>query len=104
MKKIKEIGEKIQKLQQENIDTLLDDRDERAGVKFNDAELIGIPLRVTIGSRSLKKGVVEVNISDQLEDKAELQCVCRKINNGNIQLFPILSTGQDEVKENNSLR
>lgn len=49
-------------------------------------------------------GVLEVNISDQLEEKAELQCVCRKINNGNIQLFPILSTGQDEVKENNSLR
>lgn len=37
-------------------------------------------------------GVLEVNISDRVEDKANLDCVCRKINDGNIQLFPILST------------
>ncbi len=42
------------------IDTLLDDRDERAGVKFKDADLIGIPVRVTIGERNLKNGMVEV--------------------------------------------
>ncbi|MBI5118582.1 proline--tRNA ligase [Candidatus Poribacteria bacterium] len=44
------------------IDVLLDDRDERPGVKFKDADLIGIPLRVTIGSRSLKQGKLEVRI------------------------------------------
>jgi prolyl-tRNA synthetase len=38
----------------------LDDRDERAGIKFKDADLIGIPLRVTIGEKSLLKGVVEL--------------------------------------------
>jgi prolyl-tRNA synthetase len=46
-------------LRQEGIDVLLDDRDERPGVKFADADLIGIPLRVTIGDRGLKEGVVE---------------------------------------------
>ena len=42
-----------------NIDTLLDDRDERPGVKFADADLIGIPHRVVIGERNLKAGEVE---------------------------------------------
>ncbi|MBI5562691.1 MAG: proline--tRNA ligase [Deltaproteobacteria bacterium] len=42
------------------IETLLDDRDERAGVKFKDADLIGIPVRVTIGERNLKQGLVEI--------------------------------------------
>ncbi|MBI5492100.1 MAG: proline--tRNA ligase [Deltaproteobacteria bacterium] len=42
------------------IDTLLDDRDERAGVKFKDADLIGIPVRVTVGEKNLKQGLVEV--------------------------------------------
>lgn len=37
-------------------------------------------------------GVLEVNISDQVEEKAKLDCVCRKVNNGNVQLFPIMST------------
>ena len=41
---------------------VLDDRDERAGVKFKDADLIGIPLRVTVGQKLLVDGVVEVRI------------------------------------------
>ncbi|MBI00105.1 MAG: proline--tRNA ligase [Acidimicrobiaceae bacterium] len=43
------------------IDVLLDDRDGRAGVKFADAELVGIPLRVTIGSRGLESETLEVS-------------------------------------------
>ena len=39
---------------------LLDDRPERAGVKFNDADLIGCPLRLTIGERSLQENRVEI--------------------------------------------
>lgn len=39
---------------------LLDDRDERPGVKFKDADLIGIPIRVTLGAKGLEKGCVEV--------------------------------------------
>jgi len=42
------------------VDVLLDDRDERAGVKFKDADLLGIPLRVTIGSKTLARGMVEL--------------------------------------------
>lgn len=42
------------------IEVLLDDRDARAGVKFNDADLIGVPLRVNVGSRGLAEGIVEV--------------------------------------------
>ncbi len=49
----------LHKLTQVGIDTLWDDRDERAGVKFKDAELIGIPYRITTG-RSLKEGKVEI--------------------------------------------
>jgi prolyl-tRNA synthetase len=43
------------------VDALIDDRNERPGVKFNDAELIGIPYRVTVGPRGLADGIVEVN-------------------------------------------
>ena len=46
-------------LQAAGFDALLDDRDERAGVKFADADLIGIPHRVTVGDRGLRAGVVE---------------------------------------------
>ncbi len=42
------------------VDTLIDDRDERPGVKYRDAELTGIPWRVSVGSRDLADGVVEV--------------------------------------------
>jgi prolyl-tRNA synthetase len=42
------------------IDALFDDRDERAGVKFNDADLIGFPIRITVGEKGLKDGMVEL--------------------------------------------
>jgi prolyl-tRNA synthetase len=47
-------------LSRRGIDVLLDDREERPGVKFKDADLIGCPLRVTIGARGLKEGMIEV--------------------------------------------
>ena len=47
-------------LQAAGVDVLLDDRDGRPGVKFADAELIGIPLRVTIGPRGLENSIVEL--------------------------------------------
>jgi len=46
-------------LQDAGIPVLFDDRDERAGVKFNDADLIGCPVRVTVGEKGLKEGKVE---------------------------------------------
>jgi len=47
-------------LEAAGVEVLLDDRDERAGVKFNDADLLGIPLRITIGPRGLAAGKVEL--------------------------------------------
>ncbi len=47
-------------LHEAGVDVLLDDRDERPGVMFADWELIGVPLRVTIGERSLKEGRIEL--------------------------------------------
>jgi prolyl-tRNA synthetase len=53
-------GEELyQSLQRAGLDVLLDDRDERAGVKFKDADLIGIPYRITIGKKAAE-GVVEL--------------------------------------------
>ncbi|MDE0071806.1 MAG: proline--tRNA ligase [Caldilineaceae bacterium] len=49
-------------LMEAGIEVLYDDRDERAGVKFNDADLLGIPVRLTIGARGLKNGVVELKL------------------------------------------
>ncbi len=49
-----------QALQNAGISVLFDDRDERAGVKFNDADLIGCPIRVTVGEKALKEGMVEL--------------------------------------------
>lgn len=51
-----------QKLTELNFTVLFDDREERAGVKFADADLIGCPLRITIGERSLLEGMVEVKL------------------------------------------
>jgi prolyl-tRNA synthetase len=49
------------------VDTLIDDRDERPGVKFNDADLIGLPVRITVGPRGLEKGCVEVKRRSESE-------------------------------------
>ncbi|MBN2298423.1 MAG: proline--tRNA ligase [Deltaproteobacteria bacterium] len=47
-------------LKRRGIDTIIDDRDVRPGVKFMDADLIGVPYRITVGAKGLKDGVVEV--------------------------------------------
>jgi prolyl-tRNA synthetase len=58
---LRETAERIgAELEAAGIDTVLDDRDERPGVKFKDADLIGIPARVTVGPRALQKGCVEL--------------------------------------------
>lgn len=56
-----ETSEKLyRELQRIGVEVILDDRDERAGVKFKDADLVGYPLRVTIGSKTLANGQVEL--------------------------------------------
>ena len=54
-------------LQAANVEVLYDDRDERAGVKFNDADLIGIPIRLTVSKRSLEAGGVEFKLRRSAE-------------------------------------
>ena len=57
---LREAGEKLYRdLQRAGLDVLLDDRDERAGVKFKDADLIGVPYRITLGKKAAD-GVVEL--------------------------------------------
>jgi prolyl-tRNA synthetase len=48
------------KMKERDVEVLIDDRDERAGVKFNDADLVGLPLRINIGEKSLKEDKVEI--------------------------------------------
>ena len=62
------------------VDVLLDDRNERPGVKFADAELIGLPLRVTIGPRGLENGVAELNVrSDSQQSEIALDKVVEEV-------------------------
>ena len=58
-------------LRAQGIEVLLDDRRENPGVKFNDADLIGIPVRVTVGDRGLKKGIVEFKLRRE-EERGEV--------------------------------
>jgi prolyl-tRNA synthetase len=59
--KTAEVAEKLYRdLTARGLDVLLDDRDERAGVKFKDADLIGIPSQVIIGEKNLKDGLAEI--------------------------------------------
>ena len=60
-------------LEAEGVEVLWDDRDERPGVKFKDADLLGVPLRVTIGGKGLAQGGVELKPrSEKDPKKAEL--------------------------------
>ena len=72
------VAELEQALEARGIDVLVDDRDERPGVKFKDADLIGIPLRVTVGAKSLKRGGVELKPRTEPDPKrAEIVEVAR---------------------------
>ncbi len=85
-KRLNEVAENIyQGLQEKGIEVILDDRDERPGVKFKDADLIGIPLRVTLGNRFIKEGVVELKWRwseeiDLVGEKEVMDEVLKKLN------------------------
>ncbi len=51
------------------VDVIMDDRDERPGVKFKDADLIGFPLRVTVGRKAVEEGLYELRIRKTGEDR-----------------------------------
>ena len=67
-------------LQGAGLDVLLDDRDVRPGVKFRDSELVGIPVRVSVGARDLAEGVVEVTArADGQKDRVPLSGVTERV-------------------------
>ncbi|HVF50632.1 MAG TPA: His/Gly/Thr/Pro-type tRNA ligase C-terminal domain-containing protein, partial [Pyrinomonadaceae bacterium] len=80
---LRDAGERLYAdLRRAGLDVLLDDRDERAGVKFKDADLIGVPYRITVGKKAAE-GVVElfdraakqstdVNLTDAVERVQQL--------------------------------
>lgn len=72
-------------LTESGIETVLDDRKERAGVKFKDADLIGYPIRITIGPRQLKEGNVEITVR---ESKEQIVVPVAEVHN---QLLTLLS-------------
>jgi prolyl-tRNA synthetase len=56
-----ELAERFyRELTEKGMEVLMDDRDERAGVKFKDADLIGIPTQIILGEKNLKDGFVEI--------------------------------------------
>ena len=62
------------------IDVMLDDRDERPGVKFNDAELIGIPYRITVGKKA-NEGIVEFKgRTDEKAQEISIEELLNKVN------------------------
>lgn len=66
--KIRAISNRIyEQLESAGYEVLMDDRDERAGVKFKDADLIGIPIRVTVGEKTLANNIVEVKLRGEKE-------------------------------------
>ena len=61
------------RLETSGVDVIVDDRAERPGVKFKDADLIGFPVRVVVGAKGLKAGGIEIKRRD--EDKSQLKIV-----------------------------
>jgi prolyl-tRNA synthetase len=81
------------KLQAEGVEALLDDRDERPGVKFKDADLLGIPLRIVVGKKGLAGGKVELKARKDKELSmvavAELvPTVVAAVNAAGVRLMP----------------
>lgn len=74
------IAEKLyESLKAQRVEVLLDDRNERAGVKFTDADLIGIPIRVTVG-KGIEQGVVECSLrKDRIKEEIAINNIEEKI-------------------------
>jgi prolyl-tRNA synthetase len=74
------------------VDVILDDRDERPGVKFKDADLAGFPIRLALGEKSLAKGEVEIKprggALQSIKADAALEAVMKLLEAGNAALRP----------------
>jgi prolyl-tRNA synthetase len=67
-------------LTEAGIEVLVDDRDDRPGAKFKDADLIGIPLRVTVGARGLKTGTVELKPRTERDPKQAVSLPVKEVS------------------------
>jgi prolyl-tRNA synthetase len=81
------------KLQSEGVEALLDDRDERPGVKFKDADLLGIPLRIVVGKKGLAEGKVELKARNEKDVSmvpvAEIvEKVAQTVRSAGVRLVP----------------
>jgi len=86
-------------LQAAGIEVLYDDRDERPGVKFNDADLIGLPLRLTVGDKGLKKGGVELKRrTDKVSDLVTVGEVVARVKTAVEALQQEVEGGVREVR------
>ncbi len=79
------------KLTAAGVEVLLDDRDLRGGIKFKDADLIGIPIRVTVGKKSVAEGNVEVKLRAEKESKKT------PIQDAPQQIIELVRSLKDEV-------
>jgi len=67
-------------LEQAGVEVLYDDRDERPGVKFKDADLLGIPIRITFGPKAMKEGKAEIKMRDSQEvDRVDIGMVTKRV-------------------------
>ena len=80
-KAVKEADKLYEKMKESGVEALYDDRNESAGVKFKDADLIGIPLRIVISERTLEKKSVEWKLRDgEKTEFVEISDVVKKIS------------------------
>ena len=74
------------------VEVILDDRDERPGVKFKDADLVGFPIRLGLGEKSLAKGEVEIKprggALQPVKVEAAVEAVMKLLEAGNAALRP----------------
>jgi len=80
----REVAENLYKeLSRSGFETLIDDRDERAGVKFKDADLIGIPIQIIIGERNLREGLIEIkDRKTKAAEKVKIGEVIERMSSG----------------------
>jgi prolyl-tRNA synthetase len=78
---LEEEGERVaDALENEGLEVLLDDRDQRAGEKFADADLIGLPMRITVGKKTLEDGRVDLLVrAGRSEERVEVAQVASRV-------------------------
>ena len=73
--------ELVTSLEKAGWEVLWDDREQPAGVKFADADIVGIPLRITVGSRTIKAGTVDLKLRTEADQQAvEIHQVLEAVN------------------------